>query len=186
MTPWPFLPTQRTSTVRHPIHIDCFQVGFVLKVRFINHLSYAHGDTFIRKRDSDAENPQGTSSSARKVEVVFHAFLESGDLYQGLWKIIWTISYCLAVEAAPIIPQNTMSPHEHVDSLADDDLLRNIVQGCTDCFALLFHRDRKSTRLNSSHGYISYAVFCLKKKKKKISNFFFTKKTKNRKTKCNV
>src|SRR3990172_3813156 len=25
-------------------------------------------------------------------------------------------------------------------------------------------RDRKSTRLNSSHGYISYAVFCLKKK----------------------
>src|SRR2546422_2994078 len=27
--------------------------------------------------------------------------------------------------------------------------------------------DRKSTRLNSSHGYISYAVFCLKKKNKK-------------------
>src|SRR2546422_4579635 len=29
-----------------------------------------------------------------------------------------------------------------------------------------FFLDRKSTRLNSSHGYISYAVFCLKKKKK--------------------
>src|SRR2546429_4460921 len=29
---------------------------------------------------------------------------------------------------------------------------------------LRFARDRKSTRLNSSHGYISYAVFCLKKK----------------------
>src|SRR5205809_2782201 len=29
---------------------------------------------------------------------------------------------------------------------------------------LLAARDRKSTRLNSSHGYISYAVFCLKKK----------------------
>src|SRR5438105_7361176 len=29
------------------------------------------------------------------------------------------------------------------------------------------HRDRKSTRLNSSHEWISYAVFCLKKKKKK-------------------
>src|SRR3989449_5696767 len=28
--------------------------------------------------------------------------------------------------------------------------------------------DRKSTRLNSSHGYISYAVFCLKKKKKNL------------------
>src|SRR5687768_18052888 len=33
----------------------------------------------------------------------------------------------------------------------------------SDFFALA--RDRKSTRLNSSHGYISYAVFCLKKKK---------------------
>src|SRR2546422_4002794 len=35
------------------------------------------------------------------------------------------------------------------------------------------HGDRKSTRLNSSHGYISYAVFCLKKKKKnKISGIY--------------
>src|SRR2546422_6713321 len=31
--------------------------------------------------------------------------------------------------------------------------------------ALAGAADRKSTRLNSSHGYISYAVFCLKKKK---------------------
>src|SRR2546429_7197907 len=31
--------------------------------------------------------------------------------------------------------------------------------------------DRKSTRLNSSHGYISYAVFCLKKKKKKNQHY---------------
>src|SRR2546429_4015706 len=36
--------------------------------------------------------------------------------------------------------------------------------------AKLIFLDRKSTRLNSSHGYISYAVFCLKKKKKKIVN----------------
>src|SRR2546422_2665382 len=31
--------------------------------------------------------------------------------------------------------------------------------------------DRKSTRLNSSHGYISYAVFCLKKKNKKYNTY---------------
>src|SRR2546429_3528261 len=30
--------------------------------------------------------------------------------------------------------------------------------------------DRKSTRLNSSHGYISYAVFCLKKKKERFGD----------------
>src|SRR2546426_5683458 len=39
-------------------------------------------------------------------------------------------------------------------------------------------RDRKSTRLNSSHLVISYAVFCLKKKKKKKTNH----DTKNYKT----
>src|SRR2546429_4121954 len=41
---------------------------------------------------------------------------------------------------------------------------------CTTLSAIIMRRlprDRKSTRLNSSHGYISYAVFCLKKKKKK-------------------
>src|SRR2546422_5537286 len=32
--------------------------------------------------------------------------------------------------------------------------------------------DRKSTRLNSSHGYISYAVFCLKKKTKAVTRLY--------------
>src|SRR2546429_6651083 len=36
-------------------------------------------------------------------------------------------------------------------------------------------RDRKSTRLNSSHGYISYAVFCLKKKKKQLLTTIHTR-----------
>src|SRR2546422_2132844 len=40
----------------------------------------------------------------------------------------------------------------HDDAVAERHRLRLVI-------------DRKSTRLNSSHGYISYAVFCLKKKK---------------------
>src|SRR5207253_10321648 len=44
-----------------------------------------------------------------------------------------------------------------------DALLRRLVS-----FESGRNRDRKSTRLNSSHVAISYAVFCLKKKKKKI------------------
>src|SRR5687768_17687043 len=40
-------------------------------------------------------------------------------------------------------------------------------------------QDRKSTRLNSSHGYISYAVFCLKKKKKKKKKNRIKKKDNN-------
>src|SRR5215216_7331777 len=39
-----------------------------------------------------------------------------------------------------------------------------------------FGRDRKSTRLNSSHQIISYAVFCLKKKKKKSTHVSKNKK----------
>src|SRR2546422_3556101 len=38
--------------------------------------------------------------------------------------------------------------------------------GPEDAVLRLTPQDRKSTRLNSSHGYISYAVFCLKKKNK--------------------
>src|SRR2546422_2673170 len=49
----------------------------------------------------------------------------------------------------------------------------------------LSQRDRKSTRLNSSHGYISYAVFCLKKKKNTKTRMAHqsTKKTKTNMTK---
>src|SRR2546422_7610875 len=51
--------------------------------------------------------------------------------------------------------------HQQLDSRAVG-LLRPV--------GLLPDLDRKSTRLNSSHGYISYAVFCLKKKKKIINS----------------
>src|SRR6266487_5920965 len=46
-------------------------------------------------------------------------------------------------------------------------------------------RDRKSTRLNSSHPSISYAVFCLKKKKKTKIEFYLLKKKKKAKIKKN-
>src|SRR5687768_17815881 len=38
-------------------------------------------------------------------------------------------------------------------------------EGSRESWRFTWPVDRKSTRLNSSHGYISYAVFCLKKKK---------------------
>src|SRR2546422_5218793 len=43
-------------------------------------------------------------------------------------------------------------------------------KGCSSTWRPFHRGDRKSTRLNSSHGYISYAVFCLKKKKEKLEN----------------
>src|SRR3712207_8578694 len=41
-----------------------------------------------------------------------------------------------------------------------------LTPGSQACIRASYHLDRKSTRLNSSHANISYAVFCLKKKKK--------------------
>src|SRR2546422_1095519 len=43
--------------------------------------------------------------------------------------------------------------------------------GMSEVELLRRYLDRKSTRLNSSHGYISYAVFCLKKKKSESCTF---------------
>src|SRR3989449_8381933 len=52
----------------------------------------------------------------------------------------------------------------HASILAKSFEIPTVV-GCEHLIETDLARDRKSTRLNSSHGYISYAVFCLKKKK---------------------
>src|SRR2546429_1355883 len=61
--------------------------------------------------------------------------------------------------------------------MSDQQLLHEYVDGGSErAFQSLVHQhvdqDRKSTRLNSSHGYISYAVFCLKKKNTQRSKEF--------------
>src|SRR2546422_5449648 len=64
-------------------------------------------------------------------------------------------------DALPICHRNQRrGPEKHlVRVLRDDVFLYQQLDSIGD------RLDRKSTRLNSSHGYISYAVFCLKKKK---------------------
>src|SRR2546429_6210318 len=80
-------------------------------------------------------------------------------------------------------PRSTLFPYTtlfrssirfHNDALAKTENAVPDVNGFLQAFADRYglklrnragKKDRKSTRLNSSHGYISYAVFCLKKKK---------------------
>src|SRR5437667_4051919 len=74
-------------------------------------------------------------------------------------------------DALPISQQDAGEPHRLVGRAGDDeggarapapdDLERQV---------RVLERDRKSTRLNSSHITISYAVFCLKKKKRRDKN----------------
>src|SRR2546430_8689142 len=57
---------------------------------------------------------------------------------------------------------------EILELRGDDGRIRSFERSITDAGALA--EDRKSTRLNSSHSQISYAVFCLKKKNNSISH----------------
>src|SRR5690625_5374752 len=54
-----------------------------------------------------------------------------------------------------------------VETMTNDALLKANVPHNSTALFVLGREDRKSTRLNSSHVAISYAVFCLKKKKKR-------------------
>src|SRR5205085_5536187 len=58
-----------------------------------------------------------------------------------------------------------------------DDTSRSFRHGSRAENSETCHQDRKSTRLNSSHSQISYAVFCLKKKKKNIQNNITSQKS---------
>src|SRR2546422_4170923 len=77
-------------------------------------------------------------------------------------------------------PRSTLFPYTTLFRSGPAQVIENpAMQAMMECRIVRFDRvtlrakdgttrpDRKSTRLNSSHGYISYAVFCLKKKKKR-------------------
>src|SRR2546422_4649229 len=72
-----------------------------------------------------------------------------------------TLFRSLAQAVQVVLPQ--------VHAVEQDATLVRIVQPREQLHERRLPRDRKSTRLNSSHGYISYAVFCLKKKKNMLS-----------------
>src|SRR3712207_8870857 len=63
--------------------------------------------------------------------------------------------------AAPRDADATSCARSHVDEL--EQRLVEVAVVCRDNVVRGDHEDRKSTRLNSSHANISYAVFCLKK-----------------------
>src|SRR2546422_6814300 len=87
-----------------------------------------------------------------------------------------TVSSALTVPEQLSI-EHALISHSHLDHVAGLVYLSETlgfcetgaavtVTGIDPVVSTLRWRDRKSTRLNSSHGYISYAVFCLKKKQK--------------------
>src|SRR5215475_2302713 len=91
-----------------------------------------------------------------------------GDLTLGVSLAVYFAS------GAVLVFTRFQQPAEIAVSIAEAAL----IGGLCDYIALkmIFERDRKSTRLNSSHVKISYAVFCLKKKKNNYSSIIPQKK----------
>src|SRR5438034_9731282 len=66
-----------------------------------------------------------------------------------------------------LFPYTTLFRSPHPADLREHRVAeRCVAEPSKSCEPICRYRDRKSTRLNSSHTVISYAVFCLKKKKK--------------------
>src|SRR5689334_24828557 len=88
-----------------------------------------------------------------------------------------TVIYTLSLhDALPILHQQQVldvrprADPDRIDVAADDDVHPDAALGPElDVVVRGDVKDRKSTRLNSSHSSISYAVFCLKKKNKNIN-----------------
>src|SRR2546429_3986807 len=74
-------------------------------------------------------------------------------------------------DALPILFRRTFSACSSTDKSSSSNAHAIFVARPGFTFAKTSKADRKSTRLNSSHGYISYAVFCLKKKKNDLERF---------------
>src|SRR2546422_2426567 len=75
--------------------------------------------------------------------------------------IIFMVVTPLLQKGVSVDLARTKNPREMKEADRDDA----IIVAVTRDGKIFLREDRKSTRLNSSHGYISYAVFCLKKKK---------------------
>src|SRR5207244_10550916 len=88
----------------------------------------------------------------------------------GVRQYTYESTLALAMQAAaekgiPIVVLDR--PNPITGTILEGDILEPAYHSFVGIYPVLSRQDRKSTRLNSSHQIISYAVFCLKKKKKK-------------------
>src|SRR2546430_10042264 len=87
----------------------------------------------------------------------------------GLWVVEGGVEPALGQDPQPTIElqHNRSSPFNPVTTIPFKLSGQLFLKGHRPVVSLRIYKDRKSTRLNSSHSQISYAVFCLKKKNNK-------------------
>src|SRR5690554_3008260 len=125
-------------------------------------------------------NKQIVQAMAEAQEVV--SLINKEDSYEGLYEDILKKSTSLVDSYFWINDdslQNLGQPLQQIQDVANtaiDEFVKVQAQR-KHAIELLDISDRKSTRLNSSHVRISYAVFCLKKKKKKQQTYNYIRHT---------
>src|SRR3712207_8229996 len=88
--------------------------------------------------------------------------------------IFWALGFTIGSAGYIMVPNavswlGNILPEIVVNQAVLGSILAGVVGSAVTTFTVItWAKDRKSTRLNSSHANISYAVFCLKKKKKNI------------------
>src|SRR5207247_6072735 len=75
-----------------------------------------------------------------------------------------SVNMCCCRPFATTATTSSIVTGDLLEPVEEEEERRALLEGVTG-FGGIEERDRKSTRLNSSHEWISYAVFCLKKKK---------------------
>src|SRR5687768_18126428 len=108
----------------------------------------------------------------------------SSDLDQSVgWSFVFLDSASPSASTISTCPDRVaqfIKSNASLNKLTDINAVSALRIACSsesrNCVDIGQFVDRKSTRLNSSHGYISYAVFCLKKKKKTKNKKNTTKK----------
>src|SRR2546429_7040774 len=124
-------------------------------------------------------NPTQTSLEGIVTEELIHNlplngrnFLDLGQLEPGVQVVPDDIITRSGFARLSVAGQTGVTTRVTVDGLdVSDEHAGSLALNLSADSIKEFQIDRKSTRLNSSHGYISYAVFCLKKKKIKTSTY---------------
>src|SRR5690625_234348 len=107
----------------------------------------------------------------------------TNSFYQGLNQKAESLLAFASSEMSFIVPEILQIEEEKIRSFIEENEALKLYEKTLDEIIrqrehFLSERDRKSTRLNSSHVAISYAVLCLKKKNEIIENTFLLKRTK--------
>src|SRR6266487_4268915 len=147
--------SDRKSTRLNSSHPSISYAVFCLKKKKIldNSAGYTHKSTFY------STTLDRTCMSTKFSNQLIYPFIS-----EYLAGVMRTVSFFFLMIRRP--PRSTLFPYTTLFRSRLPNRRRSPGDASPLCSAQYRSRDRKSTRLNSSHPSISYAVFCLKKKKK--------------------